>query len=238
MQSSARNLVANKRTNHTIEPTIERFSLGSRVAHWVLAVPFLFLLLTGIGLYVPELKGLHIGGFRLVAFLHVCAGIVTLAAPIALWLGLRISRKFRADLRAAVTFEASDAAWLEHTGGAIAGFRRKLPAVGKFNAGQKLNTIFSLAITVGLLSTGAVLAVNYFARGVLSADLVEQVYPWHTRLMILALPVLAGHIYLAVLHPSTRHSIHGIIGGRVSLAWASRHHDRWVEELKGDHPSA
>jgi formate dehydrogenase subunit gamma len=201
-------------------------------------VPFLFLLATGLALYVPELKAIHAGGFRLFALAHVCAGIATLAAPIALWIGLRVSAKFRSDLGATVRFEPTDTAWLEYAAGAVAGLRRREPPVGKFNAGQKLNTIFSLAVTAGLLATGAVLAVNYFARGAIPAAFVEQVFPWHTRLMILSLPVLAGHIYLALLHPSTRPSIHGIIGGRVNLAWATRHHRRWVDELEGENPSA
>jgi formate dehydrogenase subunit gamma len=212
--------------------TIERFSPATRVAHWALAVPFLALLGTGLALFVPELKAIHIGGYRLLALMHVLTGIVALTGPVALLLGLRASKPLRSDIRAALSIRQEDIDWLTRGAALIAGLRRRLPEAGKFNAGQKLNTAFSLAITSGLLATGAVLAVNFFWRGALPPSFVEDVFPWHTRLMVLSLPVIAGHIYLALVHPSTRHALRGIVSGRVNRAWAMRHHPRWVEELE------
>ena len=41
-----------------------RFSRATRITHWTLAVPFLLLLASGLLLYVPEAKALHVGGYR------------------------------------------------------------------------------------------------------------------------------------------------------------------------------
>ena len=36
--------------------------------------------------------------------------------------------------------------------------------------------------------------------------------------------LVAGHLYLAVLHPATRHSLRGMTLGDVDEDWARRHH--------------
>lgn len=213
------------------DDTILRFPLATRLFHWWHAVPFLLLLITGLLLYVPAAKAVHVGGFRLVALLHVGIGIAFIASPLPLYFGLRDKQALRHDLMSALRPESTDLAWITYTVATLAGIRRPAPLVGKFNAGQKLNSLFSIVITAGLMATGAVLAINYFARGTLPVPLVEAVFPWHTRLMIVALPVTAGHVYLALLHPSTRHSIHSMLSGRISRRWAERHHHRWVAEI-------
>jgi formate dehydrogenase subunit gamma len=40
---------------------------------------------------------------------------------------------------------------------------------------------------------------------------------------------VAGHLYLAVLHPATRHALRGMTLGDVDEDWARRHHSKWVE---------
>ena len=42
------------------------------------------------------------------------------------------------------------------------------------------------------------------------------------------LVIVAGHLYLALIHRSTRHSLRGITLGTVSEEWAHAHHAKWV----------
>ena len=49
----------------------------------------------------------------------------------------------------------------------------------------------------------------------------------HDGLMYVFLVLLAGHLYLAVIHPSTRHALRGITLGTVDDDWARRHHAKW-----------
>jgi formate dehydrogenase subunit gamma len=43
--------------------------------------------------------------------------------------------------------------------------------------------------------------------------------------------VLAGHVFLALINPTTRPALRGMLTGRVDRAWAVRHHPRWVAEV-------
>jgi formate dehydrogenase subunit gamma len=47
--------------------------------------------------------------------------------------------------------------------------------------------------------------------------------------MYVSLALLLGHLYLAVIHPTTRHALRGITVGTVSEEWATAHHSKWKE---------
>jgi cytochrome b subunit of formate dehydrogenase len=42
----------------------------------------------------------------------------------------------------------------------------------------------------------------------------------------------AGHIFMAVINPSTRQALRGMTLGSVDRAWAAQHHPRWVEQVE------
>ena len=52
----------------------------------------------------------------------------------------------------------------------------------------------------------------------------------HDGLMYISLGLLVGHLYLAVIHPATRHALRGITVGTVDEEWATRHHPKWKPE--------
>jgi formate dehydrogenase subunit gamma len=52
----------------------------------------------------------------------------------------------------------------------------------------------------------------------------------HDGLMYAALALLVGHLYLALLHPATRHALRGITLGTVTEEWAHRHHAKWKSQ--------
>lgn len=210
-----------------------RFTAGSRTVHWVHAAPFLFLLLSGLSLFIPPLKAVHIDGYRLVPLLHVLVGIAFTVSPLPVYLTLQDRARVGDDLRRLFRLDQTDAPWARYAVGALLGARVRPPLVGKFNFGQKLNTLFTVLVTGGLMLTGAVLAVNFFSKAVFSARFVERVFPLHDLFMLIALPVVVAHIYLGGLHPSTRESLRGITRGRVRLSWARAHHLLWVDEVKG-----
>jgi cytochrome b subunit of formate dehydrogenase len=39
-----------------------------------------------------------------------------------------------------------------------------------------------------------------------------------------------GHIYMAVVNPSTRVGLSGMFSGRVDREWAKHHYKRWYKE--------
>ncbi len=183
---------------------------------------------------VPEIKAVNVGGHRLVALIHVVVGIGFIASVPLMYLLMRDRRALHEDMTLALTPEAGDVAWGRYVVLTALGARLSEPPSGKYNAGQKLSSAFWVAATLGLMLTGAALAVNYFTKRVLDAALVEQTFTWHVVLMYVSLLPLAAHLYLALIHPGTRPSLRGIVTGRVDAAWARRHHARWVDETGAD----
>jgi cytochrome b subunit of formate dehydrogenase len=53
----------------------------------------------------------------------------------------------------------------------------------------------------------------------------------HDVAMYIAVPIVLGHLYLALLNPSTRHSLRGMTLGSVRRDWAKKHHPKWEREL-------
>jgi formate dehydrogenase subunit gamma len=215
-----------------VDDTILRFARASRVAHWLLGVPFLLLLLTGLLLFVPEVKGRHVGGYRLVPLIHVVTGIVLIAGFITAYVLQPGRRPLFNDLRRLFRYSLGDAAWMRYAGYSLLGASLSQPATGKFNAGQKLNTYASALFTLGLTVTGIVLGINYFTKSILAATFVEQVYPFHDFFTIVAVPIVAGHLYLSLINPATRPSLRGMLDGHVPRGWARRHHSVWVKEIE------
>lgn len=63
---------------------------------------------------------------------------------------------------------------------------------------------------------------------------VKLSFLFHDLLTFIYLPMLAGHIYLALGHPLTRESIKGMIGGKVSSSYAALHHGAWYERASSE----
>jgi formate dehydrogenase subunit gamma len=200
---------------------VPRFSPAERALHWLLALTFLAMLATGMILYLPSLAE--------VAADRQLWKAVHLAAALAFWAGL-------------VALLSSDGPQLRRTAGELDRFddddRRWLrwavhrdgpePPQGRFNAGQKLNSAIVAGLLVVLTASGVLIYLQEGSaafRGRTSAILVHDVATW------VSVPLIAGHVYLAVFHRSTRHSLRGIIRGTVRRDWARRHHPKWEETL-------
>lgn len=217
---------------HEATRYIARFAPSMRVLHWAFAVPFLLLLFTGLTNFWPELKARQLADERLFALIHTVLGFATVGALAVLLPALLARRTSRGDLgddlRALAHVTVDDYLWLQHHALRAMGARSRPPPVGKFNAGQKLNTLVTAAAALGLFASGVVLGVNTLTKELFSTAFVEDVFPWHTGLSLLIIPVILGHLYLALLHPSTRESLRGMTAGVVRREWAERHHPAWA----------
>lgn len=221
---------------HSGTEFIERFESPSRRIHWTLGILYVLLLLSGVTNFWPEAKALQVADVRVFAWLHVVLGwafVAGLAAVLGPLLApTPAGHALRGDLRALTRAGLDDYLWLQHL--ALRAMRAPStpPRVGKFNAGQKLNALASLTLSLGLAASGAVLGVNYMTKSVFDVGFVESVFPWHTALGLLAIPPLIAHLYLALLHPATREALRGMVLGRVRRDWAREHHPAWVDEVE------
>jgi formate dehydrogenase subunit gamma len=192
----------------------KRFTRTERTLHWANAAFFLFLLATGLVLYLPSLA-VAVGRRPLVQSIHFWSGIAWVAVlMLIVLLGDR-----RGILRTASEvdrFDRDDLRWLAA--------RRPAPQ-GRFNAGQKLNAALTAAFTVLFLVTGLLLWLGERDTRLRFASTVIL----HDGLMYISLLLLIGHLYLAVIHPATRHALRGITVGTVHEEWAATHHSKWTE---------
>jgi formate dehydrogenase subunit gamma len=199
---------------------LRRFTRTERALHWVHATAFLVLLLTGLALYLPSLAEL-VGRRPLLKDIHVYAAVAWAVAILVVVLaGDR--RSLRRTLHEIDVFDRDDRDWLR---------RRQVPQ-GKFNAGQKLNAAITGAFAILFAVTGTLLWLGErdtrfrFAQTILIHDWLTQV----------SLVLFVGHLYLAVIHPSTRHALNGMTRGWVDADWAERHHEKWSREVPPDTP--
>jgi formate dehydrogenase subunit gamma len=199
-------------------PWVLRFTRTERAAHWLQAATFLTLLATGLIIGTSSLEGL-VGHRALLREIHLWSAFFFVFGPTLIALaGNRAS--VAETVHEVDEWTADDAAWLAHP---TLEPDRYDPPAGRFNAGQKLNAIFTAYSTVAFALTGLIIWQNRR----FPFDVVSQANTIHTTLAYVALVVFLGHIYLAALHPSTRQALHGMLFGTVDRSWAVRHHARW-----------
>jgi len=190
---------------------VRRFSRTERALHWANAAGFLVLLGSGLVLYLPRLAVL-VGRRPLVKDVHFWSGIgwVTVLALVVL-LGDR--RGLLRTARELDVFDRDDRLWLRG---------RHTPS-GRFNAGQKLNAVLTAAFTVLFLLSGLLLWLGERDTRFRFASTVVL----HDGLMYFSLILVVGHLYLTLIHPTTRHSLRGMTLGTVHEEWAHVHHRKW-----------
>jgi len=204
---------------------ILRYTLAERINHWVSAISYMYLLLTGLGFWSPYLFWLTVlvGGGPTARFWHPWMGLLFGASVVVM------HKHWREDMRTAET----DRVWLKKIGSYIQNEDESLPAVGKFNFGQKLWYWLIFYGAIFLLLSGIVL---WFTESI----------PWSLRfLRYAAILVHAGaalatiggfiiHVYMSTVLEEG--SFASMVEGYVSKLWARKHHRLWYEEISHKKP--
>lgn len=190
---------------------IVRFSRTERALHWIHAAAFALLLASGVALYLPALATL-VGRRPLVKAVHVDVAIAWVAALVAVAV-VGDRRSLRKTLSELDLFDQDDRRMLR-------GRRFK---AARFNGGQKIHAAVTAAFAFLFALSGGLLWLGERDTRFRLANTVLL----HDGLMYVSLVLLVGHLYLAVLHPATRHSLRGMTIGTVRADWAGEHHPRW-----------
>lgn len=204
------------RTSSAGPDEIRRFSFTERVVHWVAAITFVVLLLSGLALSYPSLYWLTalLGGGAATRVLHPWIGAVftlSLLLMIVLWVKN-------------MWLTATDREWLGSVKHYALHENDDVPPAGKYNAGQKLFFWAMVVLGALLLVSGIVLWFpESFPRWLRSTSrFVHFVAALGTGLFMIV------HIYLGtVALPGTAR---GMIHGHVSRAWARHHHLLWYRD--------
>jgi len=207
--------------------TIQRFTVLERLVHWLTAVSFIWLSLTGLNLVFGRWLLEPIMGDNAYASMtslaklsHNSVGFAFMAGLVVMavqWLGRNLPTKL-------------DLQWIKAAGGMFGGPH---PPAQKFNAGQKM--IYWIAVGGGgLISlTGIALLTPFYVLDIGGMQLMQVV---HSIVAALMIAVVIGHVYLGSI--GVQGSLQAMTTGRVDLNWAREHHGLWLEEeqAKGHAP--
>ena len=190
-----------------------RFHGAEVVLHWINALPFLALLATGAMMLVSRFSHLDRQTLTWTVGVHKCCAVFWLCAmPIAVFVRFRPHWE---NLRTLVTWGPADAVWMIQSVRSLYNRRAIVPPAGRFNTGQKINACLVVLYFFAFAATGAVM----WWRGTI-------LFPWyiHAALFCMAVGSVGGHLYLALVNPSTRIALGGIFHGWAPMKYIEHHH--------------
>ncbi|CAM5782299.1 formate dehydrogenase subunit gamma [Rhizobacter fulvus] len=203
---------------------IERFTYFERAAHWVNAIAFSVLAISGIVMAFGKTFMLPVLGGTLFGWItyalktaHNFAGpLFAVSLLIVFLVFVRDNFPGRGDLQ-----------WLLKGGGLLGGAE---PPSGRFNAGEKVifwGGVFFLGIVVvgsGLVLDKVIPGLAYLRGDMQIAHMIHGVA---TALMI---AMFLGHIYIGTI--GMRDAYKAMETGYVDEGWAREHHALWYEDIQ------
>ncbi len=197
---------------------IVRYTANERTNHWITAITFVLLALSGLALFHPSmfwLTGLF-GGGQWARILHPYIGIVMFVS--FLLLAIHFWRDNYLD--------RGDVQWLKQFDDVLAKREYEVPEVGRYNAGQKVVFFAMVACLLVLLLSGAVIWRVYFGT-MFSLGVVRFASVVHAIAAFVMIVGVIVHIYAGIW---VKGSVHAMTRGTVSLGWARKHHAKWFRE--------
>jgi formate dehydrogenase subunit gamma len=198
-----------------------RFDGAERFVHWSTALLVGALFATGAILYIPSLSE-TVGRRLLIANIHTYCGIA-LFVPLLVALAGPWGAGLRRDLQRAGRLSYPEWRWLRRLG-------QVEVRLGKFNPGQKLNTVLLGSGLTVLLASGLVLRFpGPFSLNWRSG--ATFVHDWFALGIVI---LVAGHVTFALSHPE---ALRAMVRGWVTRSWARTHAPRWLAEEVGEEES-
>lgn len=231
---------------------INRFTTIERMGHWLMAVSFIILAITGLNvtfgkdLIMPiigkEAFGPMSGFFKLTHNYIAFAFMLGLIINFFTWVMHNIPNRH-------------DLVWLSKAGGLFS--KNVHPPSKKFNAGQKIIFWSVMIGGASLFLSGWALLFPfehaYFAKtfntlAAIGIDvpamlglpqppytvIQEQMFNtlWHAIVAVVMICIILAHIYIGSVGMEGAFDAMG--SGEVDLNWAKEHHSLWVEEKLGE----
>ncbi len=199
--------------------TVDRYTAGARLNHWVTATSLVLLALSGLALFTPSLYFLTglFGGGQWTRTIHPWIGVVLFVSFFGLFV-----RFWRANL-----WRAEDGTWMARLRDVLGGHDERLPEVGKYNAGQKVVFWAMSLLIIVLIVSGFAIWDQYFAQYT-TIDQKRWAVLIHAVAAVTIICVWIVHVYAAIW---VRGTIGAMTKGRVTGGWAWRHHRKWLREL-------
>lgn len=202
---------------------ILRFKPFERLAHWLTAISFVVLGITGLNvtfgkaLLLPLIGPDAFSEFSQYAkYTHnfvSFAFVLGLAVIVAIFIKDNIPDK-------------TDLEWFKQGGGFV---KSKHAPARRFNAGEKL--VFWGALGAGVLVavSGYLLLFPFYVTNIFGMQIAQGL---HAVIAMLFIALILGHIYIGTLGMEV--AFEAMWTGEVDYNWAKEHHDLWLAQLTKD----
>ncbi|WP_017774975.1 formate dehydrogenase subunit gamma [Paraburkholderia kururiensis] len=197
---------------------IVRYTPNERTNHWITAISFVLLAISGLAMFHPSMFWLSalLGGGQWTRILHPFIGVVMFVSFLVL--ALRFWHHNYLD--------ESDYQWLRQMNDVLANREDKLPPIGRYNAGQKLLFFVMVACLLLLLASGIVIWRRYFSF-YFPIEVIRLAAVVHAASAFVLIIGIVVHVYAALW---VKGSLGAMVRGTVTLGWARKHHPRWFRE--------
>jgi formate dehydrogenase subunit gamma len=203
---------------------IERFTYFERAAHWVNAIAFVALAVSGIIMAFGKFFLLPIIGSTLFGWLaYALKNLHNFTGPLFAVSLVVVILTFARDNMP----KKEDITWLLKGGGMFGG--QEVPS-HRFNGGEKLlfwAGVFFFGLIVvgsGLFLDKIVPAVDYTRGNMQVAHMI------HAAASALMMAMFMGHIYMGTI--GMRGAYKAMKTGYVDETWAKEHHELWYDDIK------
>lgn len=196
-----------------------RFKAFERFSHWLTAVSFVILGLTGLNITFGKIVLLPVVGPEAFSDISEAAKYVHNFTSVSFVAGLIliVAIFFKDNLP-----ERVDLDWLKQGGGFI---KSKHAPAGRFNLGEKLVYWCSLLAGVAVSVSGSLLLLPFFGTNIVEMQIAQAV---HAVVAVLFVALILAHIYIGTLGMEGAFEAMGT--GEVDLNWAKEHHDLWLAQ--------
>lgn len=198
---------------------LARYTASERSNHWIVAICFVLMALSGLAFFHPFFWPLaqFFGGGVWTRIVHPYLGLALVVFFASMFLRFRHLNRMT----------PGDWEWLRRIREIAGGNDRNMPAQGKYNGGQKVMFWMVSVCLFLMLFSGLVIWRAYFNFPV---TLVRFAALVHAAVGAIVIVIIMGHIYAAIW---TRGTIHAMLYGTVSPAWAKQHHETWYRQIVG-----
>jgi len=203
-------------------PLIERYTPNERSNHWVTAICFVLLAVSGLAMFHPATAwmAMFLGGGQWTRILHPFIGLTMFVSFAVL-----VVRFWHHN-----HIEKYDVQWMKQIGDVLTNREDRLPKIGMYNAGQKLLFYALIAFMCGLLLSGIVIWRAYFAF-YFPTPVIRAAALLHAVCAFGIICAIIVHVYAALW---VKGSIGAMVRGTVTYGWARKHHPRWFEQVVKD----
>jgi formate dehydrogenase subunit gamma len=204
------------------EDEVTRYNFAERAYHWINAIAYTYLMLTGLAIFTPLAYWLAyvLGGPATIRYWHPWIGLIYLAT--IFWM----HRMWKRDMQKI----PEDEKWTKNIRAYAEHHDELMPPQGRFNAGQKQFWWVMLYCTFILLITGIIMWIPEKMPRELHWVLPITVFI-HSATALITIAAFIIHVYMSIW--VTPGSMKAMVEGHVSTNWARTHHRLWYEKITG-----